>query len=85
MNEPRFNPQPTYTAGNRSVSASVPLMAIAEAIQKIEMLAMLAQAHEPDSGTSPRAEAIVTMNVLGTRLHSLPHWNKELKLPSGSL
>ena len=35
-----FQSRPTYTAGNRSVSASVPLMAIAEAIQKIEMLAM---------------------------------------------
>ena len=34
VNEPHFN-----TAANRSVSASVPLTAIAEAIQKIEMLA----------------------------------------------
>ena len=34
VNEPHFN-----TAANRSMSASVPLTAIAEAIQKIEMLA----------------------------------------------
>jgi len=40
VNELHFNPWPTYTATNRSVSASVPLTAIAEAFQKIEMLAM---------------------------------------------
>ena len=32
--------------------------------------------------TRPRVEAIVTTNVLGMRVLSLPHWNKELKLPS---
>ena len=39
VNELRFNPRPTYTAANRSMSASVPLTAIAETIQEIEMLA----------------------------------------------
>ena len=34
VNEPRFYPRPTYTAANRSLSASMPLTAIAEAIQK---------------------------------------------------
>ena len=40
VKKPCFNPQPSYTATNRIVSASVPLTAIAEAIQKIKMLAM---------------------------------------------
>ena len=38
VNKLGFNPQPTYTAANRSVSASVPFDGYPEAIQKIEML-----------------------------------------------
>jgi len=32
--------------------------------------------------TNKTAEAIVTTNALGTRLHFSPYWNKGLKLPS---
>ena len=33
----------------------------------------------------PRAEVIVSTNVLGMRLLFSPHWNKELRLPSLSI
>ena len=32
-----------------------------------------------------RAEAVVSMNVLATRLLFSPYWNKELRLPSLSV
>ena len=41
--------------------------------------------HEPDSDARLRAEAIVSMNVLATRLLFSPYWNKELRLPSLSV
>ena len=34
--------------------------------------------HKSDSGSRLRVKATISMNVVGMRLISLPHWNKEL-------
>ena len=67
-----------YIATNRTVSVSAPLTAIPDAIQEIEVLCK----HRHTNQTAvPRAEAIISINILGMRLLSSPRWNKALRLP----
>ena len=70
-----------YLAANRSVSVSVPFTLKPSTKFKCS----ISIAKEPDSGTRPRAKAIVSMNVPGVMLLSSPDWNKELRLPSLSV
>ena len=60
------------------MSASVPLTAIAHAIQEIEVLRKRRHTNQ----SAAKAKSVVSMNVLGTRILSSPHWSKELRLPS---
>ena len=66
-----------YIATNRSMSASVPLTAIVHAIQEIKVLCKRRHTNQ----SAAKAKSIVSMNILGTRLLSSPHWSKELRLP----
>ena len=59
------------------MSASVPLTAIVHAIQEIKVLCKRRNTNQ----SAAKAKSIVSMNILGTRLLSSPHWSKELRLP----
>ena len=82
-NELSFTPQPTYNyiVANRTVSVSVPLTAIAEALQEIKMLRRHRCTNQTAAEGRERKQTFTT-NVLGTRVLFSLHWNKELNLPS---
>ena len=53
-------------------------MAIVHAIQEIKVLCKRRHTNQ----RAAKAKSVVSVNILGTRLLSSPHWSKELRLPS---